>query len=134
MRIGQKVEVMTGPCAGYTATVTDSAQVAGIEQVCVKYDNPRHADVTHGTFDARNLWGVGKATTVRKRPLVHLSLSPSAISRLAEIATRCGETRSGAMERLIREAEMPRPMTAAAPKSHRGERGRGFGGRQGGEK
>jgi hypothetical protein len=44
----------------------------------------------------------------RKRPLVHLSLSPDAIARLAEMATRCGETRSGMVERLVREAEMPR--------------------------
>lgn len=50
--------------------------------------------------------------TIRKRPLVHLSLSPAAIARLAEIATRCGETRSGVVERLIREAEMPRPRPA----------------------
>ena len=41
----------------------------------------------------------------RKRPLVHLSLSPDALARLAEIATRCGETRSGVVERLIRDAE-----------------------------
>jgi hypothetical protein len=50
--------------------------------------------------------------TTRRRPLVHLSLSPDALSRLAEIATRCGETRSGVVERLIREAEMPRPRSA----------------------
>lgn len=48
-------------------------------------------------------------TVRRKRPLVHLSLSPDAIARLDEMATRCGETRSGMIERLIREAEMPRP-------------------------
>ena len=48
----------------------------------------------------------------RRRPLVHLSLSPDALARLAEIATRCGETRSGTVERLIREAEMPRPRAA----------------------
>jgi hypothetical protein len=48
----------------------------------------------------------------RKRPLVHLSLSPEALARLAEIATRCGETRSGVVERLVRDAEMPRPKTA----------------------
>jgi len=48
----------------------------------------------------------------RRRPLVHLSLSTDALSRLAEIATRCGETRSGVVERLIRDAEMPRPRTA----------------------
>ena len=53
----------------------------------------------------------------RKRPLVHLSLSPDAIARLAEIATRCGETRSGVVERLIREAEMPRPRTAGATRT-----------------
>jgi hypothetical protein len=53
--------------------------------------------------------------TVRRRPLVHLSLSPDAITRLAEIATRCGETRSGVVEKLIREAEMPRPKTAGKP-------------------
>ena len=47
---------------------------------------------------------------IRKRPLVHLSLSPAAIARLDEMATRCGETRSGMVERLVREAEMPRPM------------------------
>ncbi len=53
----------------------------------------------------------------RKRPLVHLSLSPDAIARLAEIATRCGETRSGVVEKLIREAEMPRPRTASATRT-----------------
>ena len=44
----------------------------------------------------------------RKRPLVHLSLSPDAIARLSEIARRGGESRSGIVEKLIREAEMPR--------------------------
>ncbi len=44
----------------------------------------------------------------RKRPLVHLSLSPDAIARLQEIATRCGESRSAVVERLVRDAEMPR--------------------------
>ena len=55
--------------------------------------------------------------TVRRRPLVHLSLSPDAIARLAEIATRCGETRSGVVEKLIREAEMPRPRAAGATRA-----------------
>ena len=50
----------------------------------------------------------------RHRPIVQLTLSPDAIARLAEIATRCGETRSGVVEKLIREAEMPRPRTAGA--------------------
>jgi hypothetical protein len=48
----------------------------------------------------------------RKRPLVHLSLSPEAIARLAEIATRRGEARSAVIEKWIWEAEMPRPKTA----------------------
>ena len=46
--------------------------------------------------------------TLRKRPLVHLSLSPDAIARLDEIAARHGESRSGMVERLVRQAEMPR--------------------------
>lgn len=50
-----------------------------------------------------------ESMVTRKRPLVHLSLSPEAIARLDEMATRCGETRSGMVERLIRDAEMPRP-------------------------
>jgi hypothetical protein len=52
-------------------------------------------------------------TTTRKRPLVHLSLSPDALSRLAEIATRCGETRSGVVERLIRECNADHPNETA---------------------
>ena len=55
--------------------------------------------------------------TTRRRPLVHLSLSPEALARLAEIATRCGETRSGVVEKLIREAKMPRPRTAGATRT-----------------
>ena len=39
------------------------------------------------------------------------------LARLAEIATRCGETRSGVVEKLIREAEMPRPRTAGATRT-----------------
>ena len=39
------------------------------------------------------------------------------IARLAEIATRCGETRSGVVERLIRDAELPRPRTAGATRT-----------------
>ena len=57
----------------------------------------------------------------RKRPLVHLSLSPDAITRLAEIATRCGETRSGVVEKLIREAKMPRPKTRLTQSHARSE-------------
>ena len=63
-------------------------------------------------------WGSSRGVGMtRKRPLVHLSLSPEAIARLAEIATRCGETRSGVVEKLIREAEMPRPRTAGATRT-----------------
>lgn len=42
----------------------------------------------------------------RRRPLVHLSLSPEAIARLDEIANVRGTTRSGAVEQLIRNARM----------------------------
>ena len=44
----------------------------------------------------------------RKRPVVQLTLSDDARERLDEMATRCGETRSGMVERLIREAGMLR--------------------------
>ena len=53
----------------------------------------------------------------RKRPLLHLSLSPDAIARLKEIATRCGESSSAVVERLIWKAEMPRPRTAGATRT-----------------
>lgn len=53
----------------------------------------------------------------RKRPLVHLSLSTDALARLAEIAARSGEPRSGVVERLIRDAEMPRPKAAKPERS-----------------
>ena len=71
----------------------------------------------HGGVRRAPLPGERAGVTVRKRPLVHLSLSPDAIARLAEIATRCGETRSGVVEKLIREAEMPRPRTAGATRT-----------------
>lgn len=66
-------------------------------------------------WDHRAFAGPDVTMTTRKRPLVHLSLSPDAIARLSEIATRCGETRSGVVERLIRECEMPRPKPAGKP-------------------
>jgi predicted transcriptional regulator len=48
----------------------------------------------------------------RKRPPVTLTLSTEARDRLDEMATRCGETRSGMVEKLVRETEMLRPLTA----------------------
>ena len=51
----------------------------------------------------------------RRRPVVQLTLSDDARKRLDEMATRCGETRSGMVERLVREAEMPRPKTTGKP-------------------
>ncbi len=42
----------------------------------------------------------------RKRPLVHLSLSPDAIERLDAIARARGQSRSGAVEQLIRRARL----------------------------
>lgn len=50
----------------------------------------------------------------RKRPLVHLSLSPGAIARLKEIATRRGESCSAVVEKWTWEAEMPRLRPAAS--------------------
>ncbi len=47
-------------------------------------------------------------TTKRKRPVVQLTLSPEARKRLDKMAASCGETRSGMVERLVREAKMPR--------------------------
>jgi predicted transcriptional regulator len=44
----------------------------------------------------------------RRRRGVEITLSPEAISRLDEIARRLGTTRSAAVERLVRGAEMPR--------------------------
>jgi hypothetical protein len=42
----------------------------------------------------------------RKRPLIHVSLSPDAIARLDRIAQARGTTRSGAVEQLIRRARI----------------------------
>lgn len=42
----------------------------------------------------------------RKRPLIHVSLSPDAIARLDEIARARGTSRSGAVEQLIRRARI----------------------------
>ena len=40
----------------------------------------------------------------RKRPPVHLSLSPEALAVLDDLATRNGVTRSAMVERLVRES------------------------------
>jgi hypothetical protein len=56
-----------------------------------------------------------RVPSFRKRPLVHLSLSPDCLARLAEIATRCGETRSGVVERLVRDADLPRYKRPCTP-------------------
>ena len=52
----------------------------------------------------------------RKRPVVQLTLSPDAIARLDEMAVRCGETRSGMVERLIRDTDLPRPKPVGQPR------------------
>jgi hypothetical protein len=46
----------------------------------------------------------------RKRPLHTMSISPDGWARLDEIARRWGLSRSGAVERLIRESTMPRDL------------------------
>jgi hypothetical protein len=47
----------------------------------------------------------------RKKPMITLTLTPEAIDRLEQIAERWGTTRSGAVERMIRETDMPRSRT-----------------------
>ena len=42
----------------------------------------------------------------QRTPLVHLSLSPDAIERLDAIAHARGQSRSGAVEQLIRRARL----------------------------
>ena len=56
-----------------------------------------------------------RVATLKSTKLVQITLSNEARQRLDEMATRCGETRSGMVERLVREAEMPRPKTAGKP-------------------
>ncbi len=48
----------------------------------------------------------------RTRPAKLLTMSPEAWERLDAIAARAGQSRSATVERLVREAEMPRPKTA----------------------
>ena len=57
-------------------------------------------------------------TVTRKRPVVQLTLSEEARDRLDEMASRCGESRSGMAERLIRETEMPRPKIVVKRERH----------------
>jgi len=45
----------------------------------------------------------------RRRPVVQITLSNGARERLDEMATRCGESRSSMVERLVHETEMPHP-------------------------
>lgn len=42
----------------------------------------------------------------RKRPMVTLTLSPEALARLDAIASERGQSRSGAVEQLIRRARL----------------------------
>ena len=46
------------------------------------------------------------ARAARGRPLVTLSLSSEALARLETIATERGQTKSGAVEQLIRNARL----------------------------
>ena len=50
-----------------------------------------------------------EARAARGRPLVTLSLSSEALARLETIAAERGQTRSGAVEQLIRNARMREP-------------------------
>lgn len=49
----------------------------------------------------------------RLRPPVRLTLSPEERARLDAFAERWGLTRSAAVARLVREAELPRPLRPA---------------------
>lgn len=42
----------------------------------------------------------------RRRPMVTLTLSPEALARLDAIASERGQTRSGAVEQLVRRARL----------------------------
>ena len=48
----------------------------------------------------------------RIRKLMHFSISPEARERLEDIAERSGQTMSAVVERLVREADMPRKLSA----------------------
>ena len=53
----------------------------------------------------------GTATTPnakRGRQMVHMTLSPEALARLDVIAAERGQTRSGAVEQLVRNARLAR--------------------------
>ena len=46
------------------------------------------------------------ARVARGRPTVNISLSTEALARLDELAARRGQTRSGAVEQLVRNARV----------------------------
>jgi predicted DNA-binding transcriptional regulator AlpA len=50
----------------------------------------------------------------RTRPAKLVTLAPETWVRVDELAARWGTSRSGAIERLVREVEMPRPRTIGA--------------------
>jgi hypothetical protein len=54
----------------------------------------------------------------RRRPIVNVTISPEAIARLDEMAIRSGQSRSAAIERLIRQAPMPRSHAASKESVH----------------
>jgi hypothetical protein len=67
----------------------------------------RHGVVSEADRTPEEVDAAERAITPgRKRPLVHLSLSPEAIARLDAIAAQRGQTRSGAVEQLIRNARL----------------------------
>ncbi len=48
----------------------------------------------------------------RHHPAKLITMAPEAWERIDAIAARWGTTRSGALQRLVREAPMPRPLPA----------------------
>lgn len=73
-------------------------------------NGPTDATATHPVEEATAAPAPTLPRNKRKRPLHTLSLSPDGWDRLDEISRRWGLSRSGAVERLIREATMPRDL------------------------
>jgi Ribbon-helix-helix protein, copG family len=95
-----------GDTGGFLVTLECGHKKATREKA-VSYDCM--ACASDERFDGVHLTRSGTPTTPnagRKRPMVTLTLSPEAIARLDAIADHRGQTRSGAVEQLIRNARL----------------------------
>ena len=86
--------------------------------LCDFFGNPTPSESeylsTPATPEQLYTWAVNRAVTIRHRRVVQLTLDPDTIARLDEMASRCVVSRSGMVERLVREADMPIPRTSGA--------------------